>query len=85
MRVFEVYEIEWPSLFCKGPSAGLFSNFGAAEAFTKSMFTPDYDRHMLIVEITMLDTWPQAWETVGHNNLTYYSQVDGQMVRTVHG
>ena len=79
MRIFEVYEIKIPSRFTYGPIWGIFTNFTAADNFVRSLFTPEYDRYMVIIETEALDIWPapSLWP---HNVLTYYHQLNGEMV-----
>lgn len=80
MRIFEVYENEhFPSRIISGPSWGAFTNFAAADNFVRDMFTPEYDRHLVIVETEARDTYPTNFLSEP-NTLTYYHQIAGEMV-----
>ncbi len=81
-RVFQVNEVEWPSKYVIGNNHGIFSNFEAAENYVKETYTPEYDRHMVIIATDMLDNWPtMLHEYNGMNDLTYYHQSAGEVVR----
>jgi len=80
MRIFEVYEVEYPSLHTTGPSHGAFSNFEAASGYVKDMVTPEYDRYMVIIEVELTNEWPRL--TLGKlPTLTYFKQEDGEFVQ----
>lgn len=78
MRIFEVYEVEWSNRYINGPSWGVFTNFTAADNFVRTCFTPEYDRHLVIVETEAHDVWPALgpWD---FNKLVYYCQLNGQI------
>lgn len=80
MKVFEVYEVQWPSRHITSPSHGVFAKFEVAESYVKETYTPIYDRHMVIIEVEVREEWPSV-KMSDLPILTYYKQLDGQVVR----
>lgn len=79
-KIYVVFEIEWPSRHIKGPPHGYFSNFAAADKYVRECYTFSYDRHMMILATHLHQEWPYKYNPNDINELTYYHQVNGQMI-----
>jgi hypothetical protein len=80
MEIYEVFEVQWPSMEPASHST-LFTNFIAAEKYMQSYTSWIYERHMAIRKAKAFDNWPLApVEFFDDNEITYYKQVDGKFV-----